>query len=699
MAAAELSRRSNSIFLSLQKFFDIPIRIDNTSCCSKTDDFGNRCCFVGRDCTTSCDVSEFETAWLVIEGALIRVSACDSLMSHDWSSQFSRIPSILGFFLMSKQKGFENSRLPDPVLQFALTAGSVSLCESTDRTSSPFADGSHHASRCQEENPEREPQRVLPVKVVRFGEAAPVSQEGSLQSSTSCTSTGGEECHGQGCSMLSSKGVHCGGSQPIRPMVQVHQVSEETLVSTLRTGRSTTTGEEEECDSSNLCGGSKGSSRCPTQERIFDSSIIVGNDSRGSSGDSGSTVSHNDGGRGRIYDSGSSTIGAVHVPHHAESSHDADSATTGVSSKGSFEPPGSHESGIHEWRDRGGRGRGHDLLGPAASLLSKSSTMSLASLGKLGTEFCTDLDLSHWFISPLHAFFSARLSKSNSHVFTWTSLDTGSCFAVWFDKRLSDDLVFSDMQDDWEFHVTKGTKKKLNTALTFLANSKDGLTSFHSDCVEIRGMKGPAEETSGLQESTRGMRGPTEETSELQEISRGRGPTVETSGLQENTRGGEAQLLSRELTATPTSNATSPPHGLPVDGLNLLGSAMVSQVDVSNQPYCMCELFSPPRVTLRASKLALRTTNPPAFDLEVGWDFFRPDHRAMFWETIQEQKPDMILMSPDCGPFSILMNVNWDKMDEREKKTLQTRALTMLHFCIQVAEYQLAHNGCCNSRE
>ena len=119
---------------------------------------------------------------------------------------------------------------------------------------------------------------------------------------------------------------------------------------------------------------------------------------------------------------------------------------------------------------------------------------------------------------------------------------------------------------------------------------------------------------------------------------------------------------------------------------------MVSQVDVSNQPYCICELFSPPRVTLRASKLGLRTTNPPAFDLEVGWDFFRPDHRAMFWETIQEQKPDMILMSPDCGPFSILMNVNWDKMDEREKKTLQTRALAMLHFCIQVAEYQLAHN-------
>ena len=91
-------------FLSLQKFFDIPIRIDNTSCCSKTDDFGNRCCFVGRDCTASCDVNEFETAWLAIEGALIRVAACDSLMSHDWSSQFSRIPSILGFFLCQNKR-------------------------------------------------------------------------------------------------------------------------------------------------------------------------------------------------------------------------------------------------------------------------------------------------------------------------------------------------------------------------------------------------------------------------------------------------------------------------------------------------------------------------------------------------------------------------------------------------------------------
>ena len=628
---------------------------------------------------------------------LVKIENSQSVMSFDHIQPFSKISEVLGFFLVLQSGDSVSSQSPDPVLQFSLTAGSVSQPDSITG-SSCFGNEGHHAAGCKEENPKRESLRVLPVKVVRFCEETPLSEEGIIHTSVGSTTSCREDCDDR--VMPAPKRICVGRSQPVGKMDSMHQMSEETQLSAVWPWESPSTGEEKECDSSELCGDSQGSPRCASQENFFKCGIILGNDSRGGSGHSGSAVSHDDGRRGGFHESSTSTIGAVDDQHHAESGGDPSSATsTSRSSKSSSEDTGIDESksGLR-WSDRSA-GRGHDGLGIAAQLLNRSLTMCLASMRKPGMDFCTDLDLSHWFISPLHALFSARLSKSNSHVFTWTCFDTGCCFAVWYDKGLSDDLVFSDFQDDWEFHVTKGTKKKLNAALSFLVNGEKSLKRFHRDLDDMSRGNGPTAATSELQEKERGSESPAEETSELQEKIRGRdSPTEETSGLQEKSRGVGAQLLTSDgLVATTAGesrldpNATSPPNGLPLAGLVSLSSAMVSSADSSKKAYCICELFSPPRVTPRASKLGLRTTNPPAFDLEVGWDFFRSDHRAFFWKTVQEQEPDMILMSPDCGPFSILMNVNWEKMDVKEKELLQVRALSMLHFCIQVAEYQLSH--------
>ena len=123
--------------------------------------------------------------------------------------------------------------------------------------------------------------------------------------------------------------------------------------------------------------------------------------------------------------------------------------------------------------------------------------------------------------------------------------------------------------------------------------------------------------------------------------------------------------------------------------------AVSSMVDSERiRPFTVLELFSPPRVTaeIECRKCAaIQTTSAPAFDLSTGWDFFDVRHRKRFWDTLRDEDPDLTVMTPECKGFSILMNVNWEKMDPEEAKRLQTKCLAMFQFCIQVAEHRMTN--------
>ena len=115
-----------------------------------------------------------------------------------------------------------------------------------------------------------------------------------------------------------------------------------------------------------------------------------------------------------------------------------------------------------------------------------------------------------------------------------------------------------------------------------------------------------------------------------------------------------------------------------------------SSVEISK--FKVMELFSPARVTaeiLTQKYPALTTTSPPSFDLAEGWDFFKVEDRKSFWNTLKVEDPDLVIMTPECRAFSSLMNVNWERMSPEEQKRLQTAALAMFQFCIQVAEHRL----------
>ena len=112
------------------------------------------------------------------------------------------------------------------------------------------------------------------------------------------------------------------------------------------------------------------------------------------------------------------------------------------------------------------------------------------------------------------------------------------------------------------------------------------------------------------------------------------------------------------------------------------------------KPFKVMELFSPPRVTAAIQERKLRTlcaTDPMAFDLVNGWDFFNAADRKRFWTVLEEEEPDLVLMTPECKAFCSMMNVNWERMDPAERKKLQFKAMAMamFQFCIQVAERQL----------
>ena len=112
----------------------------------------------------------------------------------------------------------------------------------------------------------------------------------------------------------------------------------------------------------------------------------------------------------------------------------------------------------------------------------------------------------------------------------------------------------------------------------------------------------------------------------------------------------------------------------------------------NKKTYKVMELFSPPRVSERARQVGFSTTSPAAFDLKTGWNVLDAKDRAEFWKVVHEQKPDCILMTPDCRPFSSMMQSNWSRMTETEVQRIQQEGLIMWHFCVQVAEHQISQN-------
>ena len=74
--------------------------------------------------------------------------------------------------------------------------------------------------------------------------------------------------------------------------------------------------------------------------------------------------------------------------------------------------------------------------------------------------------------------------------------------------------------------------------------------------------------------------------------------------------------------------------------------------------------FSPPRVSKEAKSHGLKEGF--ALDLITGWDFNKKSHRDEAIRRVREEEPTIVIGSPPCTMFSILMNLNKNRMDSGE---------------------------------
>ena len=105
------------------------------------------------------------------------------------------------------------------------------------------------------------------------------------------------------------------------------------------------------------------------------------------------------------------------------------------------------------------------------------------------------------------------------------------------------------------------------------------------------------------------------------------------------------------------------------------------------------ELFSPPRVVPFAQRLGLRTDSHHVFDLSANWDVREKKDRQKFRQHQRQNKPKMLMASPDCGAFSQLRHIYRLRMNPRALAHKIAEGNLMWDFSIEAAERQLEDNN------
>ena len=75
-----------------------------------------------------------------------------------------------------------------------------------------------------------------------------------------------------------------------------------------------------------------------------------------------------------------------------------------------------------------------------------------------------------------------------------------------------------------------------------------------------------------------------------------------------------------------------------------------------------------------------------AFDLTIGWDLNNTHVVNFMWNVVEKIQPIMIFGSPNCGPFSMLANLNKDKPNYEAKRA---EGIANLKIVEELDQYQM----------
>ena len=104
------------------------------------------------------------------------------------------------------------------------------------------------------------------------------------------------------------------------------------------------------------------------------------------------------------------------------------------------------------------------------------------------------------------------------------------------------------------------------------------------------------------------------------------------------------------------------------------------------------EVYSPPRIAARANRHGLR----PGFSKDLTttdldgepWGFNLPRAKYKAIDEFNEPQPEILIMSPMCGPFGQLQGLNYSKMIPEDVEVNLRKGISHLKFCMLLCEFQ-----------
>ena len=116
---------------------------------------------------------------------------------------------------------------------------------------------------------------------------------------------------------------------------------------------------------------------------------------------------------------------------------------------------------------------------------------------------------------------------------------------------------------------------------------------------------------------------------------------------------------------------------------------MIGQLEVFD--LTISEVYSPPRVSHEALKMGLKR----GFALDIAaddptpgrrWDLGVASVRREVIRRIEDEKPDLLVVTPPCTWFSVLMRWNFRRMDPATVTAGMAQARSHLAFAVQLCE-------------
>ena len=99
------------------------------------------------------------------------------------------------------------------------------------------------------------------------------------------------------------------------------------------------------------------------------------------------------------------------------------------------------------------------------------------------------------------------------------------------------------------------------------------------------------------------------------------------------------------------------------------------------------EVYSVPRVSQVAEEMGHEGAG--AFDQLNGYDFTVKEHRVSCWKELRRRDPDVLVVCPPCGPFSMLQELNYPRMDPKRVWMKVAEGVDHINFAMQLFRWQV----------